>query len=273
MAEEWAVPRIPSIRAEDEACKAAAVTAVLFDPLLTANLRAEERRHREYTDAVCARVMQLLADRERQDFEAAQETGDIAAVANALCDSASARYRALEERAHQVREEATGRHPLYIRFGRARPCGYSLDYKTDPETGEPKAEIGVSTFRARRAEPEGADAVYVVDASQSHELAHDFKELWQADKRVYLAEGREVGIGSGGEPCLRDVQLAPLPEGARLSCPDPWSGYTPLFIAHHALVAASCGGRLHAPWWWWQSPPELRVDAQGCARPAEPGGP
>ncbi len=233
---------------------------VPFD-VLFANLRASSARGRRHSRFVRKQVREALDHRERARFDAAEELGDVAALANLVGEIKEQRLSALlEEAALTTTEELRERYPLYVRFGDAPAGGISLDHKTM------QPEPGLSVFRAHSPE----EGVYMLHAT-SPSLADAYKKfVYDAGRPVFLAEGTEVGRGGGHEPCLApDASLRLLPEGTRLGCADPWQPYAALHYAHDALVKEASGRLTTSPWWYWKPSPSARVDHRGRARLAE----
>ncbi len=238
-----------------------------FD-VLAANLRRQEELGRSHSRFVRKQVRAALDEvgvGERARFDAAEELGDVAALANLVGEIKEQRLSALlEEAARTPAEELRERYPLYVRFGDAPAGGISLDYKTM------QPEPGLSAFRARSLASLGQEGVYVLHAT-SPSLADAYKKfVCDADRPVFLAEGTEAGVGGGHEPCLApDASLRLLPEGTRLGCADPWQPYATLHYAHDALVKEASGRLTTSPWWYWKPSPSARVDHRGRARLAE----
>lgn len=233
---------------------------VPFD-VLFANLRAVERRGRAHSRFVRKQVRAALNDSERARFDAAGEQGDVAALANLVGEIKEQRLSALlEEAARTPAEELRERYPLYVRFGDAPAGGISLDHKTM------QPEPGLSAFRAYSPK----EGVYVLHAT-SPSLADAYKKfVYDAGRPVFLAEGTEVGVGGGHEPCLTpDASLRLLPEGTRLGCVDSWQPYATLHYAHSALVQEASGVPTTSPAWYWEPSPSARVDHRGRTRLAE----
>jgi hypothetical protein len=165
--------------------------------------------------------------------------------------------------------------PAYIRFGAPPEGGLSARGVYDPY-GRELREEGLSVFRAALAKPEEGE-VYVVDCSTSV-LEQSFRMYALEERRpVYLAEGREVGVGRAGEPLLGgDVRLTPLPVGTRVRSSGAADGRFAFqsFLARAELFAQT-GGWARMPPRWKGGPAEEVVVTERApdVGPVGPGGP
>lgn len=139
------------------------------------------------------------------------------AAYDATPEGIAARQRRGEVRRWLSAQEEEQR-ACYVRFGAPPPGGRSSSSRNYHDGTD---EGGLCVFRAQET-PEGE---YWIDPGEEADLVLTLLVLFfERRSRGYLAAGKEVGIGSAGEPLLVDFSLRPIPPGEIKSVwePPPW---------------------------------------------------
>lgn len=127
------------------------------------------------------------------------------------CAPTGAELAAWDAEAPRIAARAT-RFPrdTYIRWRPIPPSGYSYNHAAR------EYERGVSAYRARYN-----PAANLIEYSDDNGLGGANWSLMLLGEPVYLVTGREVGIGSDGEPLLSEARviarLTPTEDGFRIS--------------------------------------------------------
>ncbi len=100
---------------------------------------------------------------------------------------------------------------VFIRFGDLPEGGRSRNYRTG------RLEPGVSVYRATRT-PEGG---YVLGPLSAFERSAAVSMFVLGRRPPFEVTGREVGVGSAGEPVLAEARATPIPRSAVE--PIPWT--------------------------------------------------
>lgn len=108
---------------------------------------------------------------------------------------------------------------MYIRFKDIPKNEISGVY--DGDCGKIRDEVGVSCYEAVKDKDIYRIILPSLDTGVFHDLMFFIEDAKNGEIPIYLVEGNYVGLGTYGEPCIKDVLVISELEIVELSEPKP----------------------------------------------------